>query len=482
MSYQDIKQAALEAGISIDEQFRRMAEESFVAVNRNGNPIFLVGCNRTDWEFFYNSYGIVSLVKLKDFFHRDFETSYWINNEIQSLKIKYPAPISLRDWLSKAIKKEAKDIDNISSRLTKVVLWAADKLDMEVSQLENGEYLPQGYVKECEKCNCAFHTDEEFTSVNHNSYSNYEWCQECVNEYAFLDNDNDCYYNRNNFTEIEINGQTLCREEHEVYYDDDADEWRWEEDRPRDIDDYHDNYRPWNDNGVGKELMFGCELEIESDNRCETAIFAKENGMFAERDGSLDEETGVEIIAPPMKLKEYKTKGNRWEKFLTGLDEKKCRGYDAGTDYGLHVSINRQALTNLHTGKLLVFINHNKDLCESIAERGENEWAQYREKRIAGHMIRDGCSGKLYARDYTDKYEALSIRSQHRIECRIFRSTIKYNDFLRAVEFCAAAVEFTRNASNRELDAINFYRWLEKPGKSKEYPNLTKKLEIKKAA
>lgn len=250
-----------------------------------------------------------------------------------------------------------------------------------------------------------------------------------------------------------------CRDENYFCCDD-------EEEDEDEIPEYHSHTRTHYD---GKEMRFGIELELKAHEGEATTLrqVAEDAGFIAERDGSLDDERGVEIVGPPLTFAENT---RRWCDLLDKL-RGHAVGWDAGTGYGMHVSINRNALSTYHQGKILVFIHGNKGLCEEIAGRKEVHWAAYHEKRLAEAKRTSG-----------DKYEAAALRGCDRIEVRIFRSTLKPEGFLRNLEFCASVVEFTRDAGIRELDDITFRAWLGEPRIRKAYPNLWAHLFPGKAA
>jgi hypothetical protein len=217
-------------------------------------------------------------------------------------------------------------------------------------------------------------------------------------------------------------------------------------------------------------VLFGVELEICAKNSgdcAEIKEIAEGAGMLVERDGSLDGDRGVEIVGSPMSLDENL---RAWVALAAQL-RRLASGWDAGSGYGMHISINRLSMTRLHQGKLLCFINNSKDLCERVAGRKENSWAQFHRK-----IVRQGCD------DTSGKYEALALRSFKRMECRIFRSTLAEKGIRRNLEFVAAAVEFSKLASLRMLENSGaFFAWLDLPAQSKRFEHLRKALKLRPA-
>jgi len=235
------------------------------------------------------------------------------------------------------------------------------------------------------------------------------------------------------------------------------------------IPDYHSQARPWR-NFSSSAPLFGVELEIcaKSESNCaEIREIAENAGMLVERDGSLDGDRGLEIVGSPMSLDENL---RAWVALASQL-RRLASGWDAGSGYGMHISINRLAMTRLHQGKLLCFINNSRELCEKVAGRKQTSWAQFHRK-----IVRQGMD------DTSGKYEALALRSYKRMECRIFRSTLAEKGIRRNLEFVAAAVEFSKIASLRLLESTGaFFEWLDLPSQSKRFENIRKALKLRPA-
>jgi len=357
----------------------------------------------------------------------------------------------------------------------KLIEWAERRLGITLVRCENGELHDEDDTWTCERCKCHFHDDEAGGEirVGESRRANERWCDDCATNHATECADcstvcsEDCYGtgrdqrgdmvcpccadnyftcdNCDNVFHNDYYGANGCCDMCSSSSDDD------------DVPAYHGSPKPWAQ-GCGSGLLFGCELEIlAKSDRSTVYDLATNAGLFGERDGSLNDERGIEIIGKPMSLREHQCADGPWLSFLRAV-QGKASGWDAGTGYGLHVSINRTPLSALYQGKLLVFVHQNKILCEKVAGRTENQWAKYHAKKLTSGKIAEG-----------EKYEALAVRSKHRLEMRIFRSTLK-EGFLRAVEFAAACVEFTRNVSPSELLADRFNDWLK--GQRKTFPNL----------
>ena len=120
--------------------------------------------------------------------------------------------------------------------------------------------------------------------------------------------------------------------------DDDDDD---EEGRDDGIFEYHDSHRPWNRTTVEGEV-YGVELEVYAPDRGDFAAYARDLGFLAERDSSLCEDHGVEIIGAPLHFESYYQVNGPWIKLLSYARTTGIRGWRAGCGYGIHVNINRR--------------------------------------------------------------------------------------------------------------------------------------------
>ena len=71
------------------------------------------------------------------------------------------------------------------------------------------------------------------------------------------------------------------------------------------------------------------------------------------------------------------------------------------------------------------------------------------------------------------RYTALNTQNSNRIEARFFRGTLKESTFFMNLEFIHSAVEFTRNASIKELNVFNYKNFT----KENNYNNIYNYLE-----
>lgn len=385
---------------------------------------------------------------------------------------------TLHAFILATLEAHAKPYEQHRERANEAARWYVEKIAEDAfMQITSGDYCDPDHVCDCGRCGDSYDSrDTSLDTVNTGGSGRgrdtQEWCEDCTGHNAFYCNRSEEYFKAREFTEVDVEGESVCLEENEdnLYYWESDDEYHWEgepeeEEETDAVAGYHSSHRPWDHKDFKKSLVFGVELEIKAKNcREDIAELATDSGFLAEEDGSLDDVYGIEIIGSPLPFESYAAEDSAWIKFLKAAAGQ-AKGWDAGTGYGLHVSINRRAISDFHTGKMLVFVNENKTLCEKVAGRSSDQWAAYKPKKLT--------SGKSAT---SEKYEALAIRSRTRLEFRIFRSTMRIEGFLRAVEFTASIVEFTRTASARNLTNCAYLGWL--TANATTYRHLAKHLGI----
>jgi len=220
-----------------------------------------------------------------------------------------------------------------------------------------------------------------------------------------------------------------------------------------------------------KALLYGVELEVMARNSMPNdfpeTLTDYNNWFLCKRDGSLEEANGgFEICTAPSTFKFLKDRFSDMFNSDYWTDENGStyvRGWNTECA-GLHIHINKRALTPLEIGKLLVFINEkkNKRFVEDIAGRNMNRWCLSHPKNV-----KDG----QYRND--DRYQAVNTSNRNTVELRIFRSNVSEYGFMRALEFTDALVHYLKQTSIREqsLEYKSFVNYMKKPEVRSEYPN-----------
>lgn len=211
-------------------------------------------------------------------------------------------------------------------------------------------------------------------------------------------------------------------------------------------------------------LVFGAELEMEprghsSQSALCRAMGEDESQFFIKSDGSLD--AGVEMVTVPLTLDQHRAFD--WRGKMRPLLAIAMSG-SRTSNCGMHVHVNRRALSPLTLAKMLLFMNApgTQHLIGTVAQRTGSTWARPQRKTWK--------EGKEWQRYNHMRYQPLNVTGPT-AEFRIFRGSLRYDRILKNLEFCHAVVMFCRGTSAAKIqDAAEFAAWLDRNGR--EYPYL----------
>jgi hypothetical protein len=346
---------------------------------------------------------------------------------------------------------------------------AIDGVEMsprDVAELERLRLWPDEMILHC--CGVAAHIDD-CTLIGDEWYwkDDCSICEHCGD--SAIDDDMRTVYVASRRGEIEESWCESCRECSAYYWESD-DEYHSEpepEPEPDDDDDNSDAYgiSGYHDHDVSpsrpKSLaddVIGVEMETywtyadDIGNYMSREGLTPDNGWKAERDGSLDSTHGVEIVSRPIPYAEliHAHDDNQWYSIFQ-FARGKSRAWDMGKGYGLHLSINRARMSQLHAIKFSRFINGNPELCSAIAGRKQTDYAAYRKNEL-----------KSAERLIGSKYLACAMRSESRIEVRIFRASWNWERFVRNVQFVESIRRYTRDCSLSDVALCDssYLRWI----------------------
>ena len=337
------------------------------------------------------------------------------------------------------------------------------------------EYHADAY--HCEYYGRYYSCDDGFQTVIVRREREQQWSGQAVSNYAFYCERSEKYFSSRDYDCVTLfeTDENVCREMNEdtIYWWDSDDRWHDVEEPDEEDEDsvsdcgrsgYHSDRSTrnhWASSTPRNADVFGVELEMKANDESDLEDIcarAAGNGFLSEYDGSLNERLGVEIVAPPIKLSRFRV--GPWADFMDGI-RRLGIGWDAGTGYGIHISINRASLTLIQQSMFVRFFPQNKEFCEKIAGRMGNNWCRYELPSWGVSKFSE-----------TEKYLAASFRSKHRIEVRIFRSTLKFSSFLKNVQFVAALVEFVRSTSPRLNTAEEFVKFVSHKSRRNRYREL----------
>lgn len=244
-----------------------------------------------------------------------------------------------------------------------------------------------------------------------------------------------------------------------------------------------------NDEYSGLGTMYlGIELEVErkkdTPRKINHMVIADLGADYAilKKDSSIGD--GFEIVTAPATLRFHKS---RWDKFFDNSG--KLVSSWASGKCGMHVHISRGAFTPLHLGKFVTFMNNNenRDFVTTIAGRS-SEYSKFYENKIfhvksklLSHIkalrskqaiLEDAAEIKNLEVEVTatkqklretecggwfnlvedlatsrDRRVSVNLAKKNTVEIRIFRGNVSKVGMLKNLEFVAAVVDFTREAT-----------------------------------
>ncbi len=386
------------------------------------------------------------------------------------------------------------------------------------------DYLPQDIQDEiglCEHCDDVVHRDS-LSEVRVRVRTSEDWCDACRDEGAATCDDCGDLVVSDDMVEVSRDHHVCarcyesdyfgCESCHQVYHNDEygsdgycrACSESEDEDDGSGLNDYHGTCRDWVITHEKKGYPFeeapalGMEIEVYSESRYDTVSALHEfsggsewglPSLLLERDGSLDGDSGFEIITHPMGLYEWQTSGPLLVQELRRLN---VVAWDAtGGQYGIHLTVSRRFLSPLQEARLMMFLaaEPNINFVKAMAQRPSIYKADLNIGQLGRPTISSVSPRGLDPKNRNGKYQKKMLGAgkfapinfkDTLAEFRIFQSTLHPQAFMKDVEFIMALIEWTNpmSATGSAWFYEDFLRWLQKrPMARKHYPSLIAYLE-----
>lgn len=336
-------------------------------------------------------------------------------------------------------------------------------------ELANGDWICEAcatdYYFECARC-----ARDERCEDGHETEHETRVCNRCARLHYTYSGLQGCYVEDDESVRLEDSGAVVSVSWAESNaYSHDGDWYECEENLPRD-DALHDystdvlDYCDYDKEALERgALMFGVELEMEPAGDTSQDELADELGgrtcreYILKEDASLD--AGVELVTIPLSLEGHRDRF-AWRRVLSSVQGHAKSG--AGTtNCGMHVHINKAALSSLQIGKMQVFLNSTslRDQITTIAQRASNDFCERSAKKVT-----DG------AKFSANRHDIMNVGSRT-VEMRMFRGNLNFKRVLKNIEFCHALVLYCKDASLRGIeDWGQFASWLLR--RRSQYPHL----------
>ena len=298
------------------------------------------------------------------------------------------------------------------------------------------------------------------------------WCRDAVDDDAFYCDASHRYYTSSAFDAGQtVDGDTVCDTwaESNGYWSGGDGYWHYGD--PDDDEDdcgipaYHDADRSWSLERARTAAIafYGFEVELCFEDANSRLDYFEEVGfptaeLTAERDGSLDDDEGLEVISRPFSLAELRQHRSPLQQAMALAEERYDVASPCPAGYGVHITTNAQRLTRDHRSRLVDATYDMRSLTEFVAGRKcDKDFFNYGNK-----LSRAG-----------SKYTAINERSDGSFEFRVFRGTAEWGVLLSYVEYVDALTEWTRNPGNPTQGPVGqalFRAWVHATGR---YPALS---------
>jgi Putative amidoligase enzyme len=354
-----------------------------------------------------------------------------------------------------------------------------DREDDESGQeLSNGDRVCLACYENYFRCD---HCDEDAPRADRQrTESGGEICDRCQSRHYTYSNIQACYIPDDSTVTLRDSDEVVSETWAENYgfQTEDGDWYQDEENIPRSaLHLYENNVLDWckYDRHLVERgaLLFGVELEMEPRNDADQSDLIRALGgitrekYILKEDGSLDD--GVELVTIPLTLEDHASRFG-WEHVLDPLRSIAKSGVDTD-NCGMHVHINKAALSPLQIGKMLVFLNSTvlQDQITIVAQRDSNTFCKRGSKKFT-----DGRSLSEYRHDIVNVGTAT-------VEIRMFRGNLRADRVFKNLEFCHALILYCRDASLTDIERWDqFAVWLLK--RRSQYPHLVDFLAEKRVA
>lgn len=211
----------------------------------------------------------------------------------------------------------------------------------------------------------------------------------------------------------------------------------------------------------------------------EAVSVAEPRGFWhPKHDGSV---TGPEFASQPATLAYWRAQRPHIVSMFRALLHGGMRSHD-GDRCGMHVNIGSDAFADAdHLGRFMALVAHNPRWSTRMAQRTNasmRSWARFDEIATPERRERLVNEWRRYGEASTAHSSCVNLSHRGRVEFRLPRGTLRLDRFYAKIEWVAAMIEYTRDAT-RATNPAAFMAWAVASG---EYPALVEHMRDRFAA
>lgn len=295
------------------------------------------------------------------------------------------------------------------------------------------------HVYRCDECGLYFemsyhvNTDDYDHCVCDDCYSSSYWrCEDC----GEILHDDDIEY---------VNDIVYCSTCARDHYNDDDEVCSV-------INNY--SYKPYpvfhhvnSELDIKDKVYLGFELEAGdgahgSVDECAEDINNTTTLCYLKEDCSIPD-YGFELVTHPCTYLYHKDIA-KWDEILKLMRDAGMRSHEASSPCGLHVHVNRNALTDAQWLIVDWFVHRHKSIWERIARRRNVHFCEFK------HKSQDASLKDVYGKG-NNRYSAINFCNRNTVEFRLFRGTLKYESFIGTLALVDALIHWVRIVKTHDM-------------------------------
>lgn len=347
--------------------------------------------------------------------------------------------------------------------------------DCNANVTEDGDVVHESYTWYCSHCDGYHHTEaddevEVVTSMRVTFVINTRF--ECERGDHFWCDASERYYDSDEFTRaVMTNGDNVCEEwaDNEGWFCNNSGHWS-EDDESTQIPQYHKADRSATHYILRKmesdpepvtlqTRYFGVEVEVEfgsSSDRQEWFDEAEFDGHIAERDGSLSESRGLEIISKPMQYADWHQSSNSFLSLLRSAREAGAKGWEVRHGYGIHVNVDLRGITDEQIFLYYTSVNNMAEFYIFLSGRKPYNGDYCKRTKPPIHRVSTSSKWDWYNQRYpvnqAHRYQPVRVNQSNQdrpmCEVRTFGSNLREGALLEFIELCSAHLDWVVAITN----------------------------------